>query len=84
MVDIPILLLVAALGGAGLNVLRGYSKSDDSFSLKKAAGAAVAATIAALASVSLFDVTSLGGPVSTVVFGLLVGFGADFVQGLKK
>jgi len=78
MVDIPVLLTLAALGGAGLNVLRGYSNSDESFSFKKLTGAIVAAVIASLAAVSVFDVSTLGGPVQTVILGLLVGFGSDF------
>ena len=78
MADIPVLLVIAALAGAGLNVLRGYSNSEDSFSFKKATGAAVAAVIASLATISVFDITVLGGPVQTVILGLLTGFGTDF------
>lgn len=78
MVDIPILLVAAALLGAGLNVARGYSNSNESFSLKKASGAVIAAVVASLASITVFDVSTLGGPVQTVILGLLVGFGSDF------
>ena len=78
MVDIPTLLVAGALVGAGLNVIRGVANSDKAFSLKKASGAAIAATIAALATVSIFDVSVLGGPVQTLVLGLLAGFGADY------
>ncbi len=78
MVDIPILLVIAALAGAGLNVIRGVSQSDESFNFKKASGAAIAAIVASLATVSIFDVSVLGGPVQTVILGLLAGFGSDF------
>ena len=66
MVDIPTLLVAGALIGAGLNVIRGVSQSSEKFNLKKASGAAIAATIAALATVSIFDVSVLGGPIQTI------------------
>ena len=78
MVDIPTLLVAGALVGAGLNVIRGVSQSSEKFNLKKASGAAIAATIAALATVSIFDVSVLGGPIQTIILGLLAGFGADY------
>ena len=78
MVDIPTLLVAGALIGAGLNVIRVVSQSSEKFNLKKASGAAIAATIAALATVSIFDVSVLGGPIQTIVLGLLAGFGADY------
>ena len=78
MVDIPTLLVAGALIGAGLNVIRGVSQSSEKFNLKKASGAAIAATIAALATVSIFDVSVLGGPIQTITPGLLAGFGADY------
>ena len=76
--EIPILLLVAALIGAGLNVARGYSQSEEPFNVKKTLGAAVAATIAAFAALSVFDVSTLGGPIQTFIVGALAGFTADF------
>jgi len=78
MVDIPILLVVATLGGAALNVIRGVSNSADPFSFKKASAAVITAALASLAAVSVFDVSVLGGPVQTVILGLLTGFGANF------
>ena len=78
MVDIPTLLVAGALIGAGLNVIRGVSQSSEKFNLKKASCAAIAATIAALATVSIFDVSVLGGPIQTITLGLLAGFGADY------
>jgi hypothetical protein len=78
MADIPVLLLVAALVGAGLNVIRGYSNSDEAFSIKKLTGAIVAAVIGAFAAISVFNVETLGGPVQTFLIGALTGFTADF------
>ena len=78
MVDIPSLLVAGALLGAALNVIRGVSQSEEKFNMKKASGAAIAATIAALATVSIFDVSTLGGPIQTITLGLLAGFGDDY------
>lgn len=78
MVDIPVLLVVASLAGAALNVIRGYSNSDGDFSFKKATGAVIAASLASLAAISVFDVAALGGPVQIVILGLLTGFSSDF------
>lgn len=78
MVDIPILLVAASLIGAGLNVLRGWSSSDDSFDIKKASGATITAVVAALAATVVFDVSTLGGPIQTVLLGLLTGFSANY------
>lgn len=83
--DIPLLLVLAALGGATLNIIRGTANSDGAFSLKKTVGGLITAVIASLASVIVFDVSTLGGPVQTVILGLLVGFAADFTTSkLKK
>lgn len=78
MVDIPILLVAASLIGAGLNVLRGWSSNDDSFDIKKASGAIITAVVAALAATVVFDVSTLGGPIQTVLLGLLTGFSANY------
>lgn len=82
--DIPILLVIAALSGASLNILRGAASSD-SFSLKKTVGGLITAIIASLGAVVVFDVSALGGPIQTVLLGLLVGFTSDFTTSkLKK
>ena len=78
MMDIPILLLLAALAGAILNVARGYLNTEQAFSPKKFTGAIIAACIPAIALVSVFDLSSIGGPVQTVILGLMAGFGSDF------
>ena len=76
MMDIPILLLLAA--GAILNVVRGYLNTEKPFAPRKLVGAIIAACITAIALVSVFDVSTLGGPVQMVILGLMSGFGSDF------
>ena len=78
MMDIPILLLLAALAGATLNVVRGYLNTDKAFAPKKLIGAIIAACITAIAIVSVFDVSTIGGNVQMVILGLMAGFGSDF------
>lgn len=82
--DIPTLLVIAALGGASLNIVRGVANSDGAFSLKKTVGGLITATVASLAAIVVFDVSALGGPVQTILLGLLVGFGADFTTSKLK
>jgi len=85
MVELQLVLIASALTGAGLNVLRGWSKSADSFSQKKAVGAGITASIAALAAVSVFDVATLGGYIQVILLGLLTGFSAEVaISKLKK
>jgi len=85
MVDIPILLVIAALGGAGLNVARGaLQESIENFNFRKAAGGLITAAVASLAAVQILDVSTLG-TVALVTLGLLTGFSADFAfSKLKK
>ena len=83
--EIPLLLVVASLIGTGLNVIRGWSASKDNISAKKIAGGIITSVIATLATISVFDAGNIGGPVQTIILGLLVGFGSDFaISKLKK
>lgn len=85
MVNLELVLIASALVGAGLNVLRGWSKSSESFDLKKTVGAAIVAVIAALGAISVFDVSTLGGYIQAILVGLLTGFSAEYaVNKLKK
>lgn len=77
MVDLEIVLIVAALVGASLNVIRGNLKDSAAFQPRLFAGALITGTIAALAAVQVFDVTTLGGISQTILLGLLTGFSAD-------
>jgi len=86
MADIPILILAGSLFGAALNIIRGVS-SDTSGELnyKKVVGGGVVAIITALGAITALDAALVTEPVTQVVIGILVGFGADFtVSKLKK
>ncbi len=77
MADLEVVLIAAALVGAGLNVLRGTLKDSNDFKPKLFVGALITATVAALAAVQVFDVSTLGGITQTILLGLLTGFSAD-------
>jgi hypothetical protein len=82
MADLELVLIVAALCGASLNVVRGYAKSNEEFSPRLFVGALITAGVAALAAIGVFDVATIGGITQAVILGLLTGFGAD--QALAK
>lgn len=77
MVELEVVLIVSALAGAGLNVVRGIAKSADSIRPRLIVGSIITASIAALAAVNVFDVATLGGITQTILLGLLTGFSAD-------
>jgi uncharacterized membrane protein len=85
MVDIPVLLILAATVGAFLNVLRGISNAPKDPTTGKVVvdwlqilGGIILAVMASYASLQAIDVSKLAGPVATVVEGLLIGFATDF------
>jgi hypothetical protein len=82
MVTLETILILSALGGAALNVIRGAAKSTDEFSPRLAVGAIITAGVAAIAAISVFDVSTLGGVNQAIVLGLLTGFAAD--QAINK
>lgn len=86
MTDIPILLVIAAVIGAGLNVARGATQEPrESFSFRKTFGGLIAGIVGALAAVTALDATAYSGQVSTIIIGLLTGFGSDYTfSKLKK
>lgn len=85
MADVSILLVVAAIIGAGLNVVRGWNNSPDPFNLKLTIGALITAVIGSLAVASQIDTSAIGGPIATIILGLITGFSIDFtVSKLKK
>ena len=81
-IDLEVVLIISALAGAGLNVIRGAAKSTEGFSPRLAVGAGITAGIAALATIAIFDVVTLGGVTQAIVLGLLAGFSAD--QAINK
>jgi hypothetical protein len=82
MVTLETILILSALGGAGLNVIRGAAKSTEDFSPRLAVGALITAGVAALATISIFDVSSVLNTTQAIVLGLLAGFSAD--QAINK
>lgn len=85
-VEIPLVLLLSAIAGAGLNVARGalqVPKAD--FSWRKAIGGLIGATLGAIGAVALIDPITAVGTVGLIVLGLITGFSADFtLSKLKK
>lgn len=80
MADVPLLLVVFALVGAGLNVLRGLSnrQTGEKVSLQAIGGAVILAVLGSLAAVQVLDISTVAGPVALAITGLLVGFTSDF------
>ena len=80
MTDIPLLLVVAAIIGALLNVIRGIGKAPTGTKLDpwQIVGAFILAVMGSISAVSLLDTSSIGGPVGLFIVGLLAGFGTDF------
>ena len=84
MVDPTLLVVGAAVVGAGLNTLRGYLHSEgDSYSAKKLAGALIISTFAAIAIAQTIAVDSVG-LVGLALIGLTTGFATDFVVSKAK
>lgn len=84
--DIPILILAGSLFGAALNIIRGVSNdTSGELNYKKLLGGGVTAIVAALGAIVALDAAAISEPVTQMVVGVLVGFGADFtVSKLKK
>lgn len=83
MVDPTLLVVGAAVAGAGLNTLRGYLHSEAAYSAKKLAGALIISTFAAIAVAQTIAVDSVG-LVGLGLIGLSTGFAADFAVSKAK
>ena len=84
MVDPTLLVVGAAISGAGLNTLRGYIHSEDKvYSAKKLAGALIISTFAAIAVAQTIAVDSVG-LVGLGLIGLTTGFATDFAVSKAK
>lgn len=84
MADVSILLVIAAIAGAGLNVVRGWNNNPEPFNLKLTIGALITSILGALAVASQIDISSIGGPVGIIILGLLTGFTTDFTVSKLK
>lgn len=83
MVEVLVLVAVAAMIGAGLNTLRGYLHSEEPYSAKKLGGSVIIATFTALALSSTIIVDGLS-EAGVVLVGLVTGFAADFTISKAK
>ena len=84
MAEIPLLLIVAVLAGAFLNVIRGVV-GQSVFDYRLFVGTLITASLAAISAAAVLDVASITGQVELFVIGLITGFGVDFsVAKLKK
>ena len=83
MVEVLVLVAVAAMIGAGLNTLRGYLHSEEHYSAKKLGGSVIIATFTALALSSTIIVDGLS-EAGVVLVGLVTGFAADFTISKAK
>ena len=83
MVEVLVLVAVAAMIGAGLNTLRGYLHSEEPYSAKKLGGSVIIATFTALALSSTIFVDGLS-EAGVVLVGLVTGFAADFTISKAK
>ena len=84
MVDPTLLVVGAAVVGAGLNTLRGYLHSEGQpYSAKKLAGALIISTFAAIAIAQTIAIESVG-LVGLALIGLSTGFAADFAVSKAK
>ena len=83
MVDPTLLVVGAAITGAGLNTLRGYLHSEAAYSAKKLAGALIISTFAAIAVAQTIAIDSVG-LVGLALIGLSTGFAADFAVSKAK
>ena len=77
MVDPVLITVVAAIIGAGLNTLRGYLHSQESYSARKLAGALIISTFAAIGVSQAISVEGVG-EIGLALIGLTTGFAADF------
>jgi len=78
MTEIPILLVIATLAGAFLNVIRGVAGTTDPFNYRLFVGTLITASLAAITAATLLDITGVTDIVALVILGLITGFGADF------
>ena len=83
MVDPTLVVVGAAVIGAGLNTLRGYFHSQGAYSAKKLGGALIISTFAAIAVAQTIAIDSVG-LVGLALIGLSTGFAADFAVSKAK
>lgn len=84
MAEIPLILVVAVLAGALLNVVRGVI-GEPSFDYRLFAGSLITASLAAVTAASVLDIAGVTDPIGLIILGLITGFGTDVsISRLKK
>ena len=78
--ETPILVIIGALIGAGLNVARGYLNSDPTVKLdpKLILGGFITGLFTALSAVQFLNVPTGLSDVGLFIFGAVFGFVGDF------
>lgn len=84
MADIPLILVVATLAGAFLNVIRGVV-GQSVFDYRLFVGTLITASLAAITAATALDIANVTGTLALIILGLITGFGADYsISKLKK
>ena len=84
MIDPLLIVTLSVIGGAVLNTVRGYLRSDETtYNIKKFFGALIVAVFAGIAVAQTLTVAGLG-IVETILIGLSVGFAVDFAVSRAK
>lgn len=78
MVEVYTLLVLGAVIGGALNVVRGWNNSPESFNLKLTIGGLVTGVIGSLALVNVLAIPEGLAPLGAVVLGIVTGFVSDF------
>ena len=84
MADINTVVLLGAVIGAALNVVRGWNNSPEGWNLKLVVGGLITGIIGSLALVQVLAVPVDASPVSLIVLGILTGFTSDFAVSKLK
>jgi len=85
MIDPLLIVTLSVIGGAILNTVRGFLRSDETttYDIKKFFGALIVAVFAGIAVAQTLTVAGLG-IVETILIGLSVGFAVDFAVSRAK
>ena len=81
---IPLVLVVAVIAGAFLNVIRGVIGADY-FDYKLFVGSLITAGFAAITTAVALDFVGVTDVLTLILLGLVAGFGSDFsISRLKR
>lgn len=84
MAEIPLILVVAVLAGAFLNVIRGVI-GENKFDYRLFAGSLITAGFAAISTAVVLDFAGVTDVLGLILLGLIAGFGSDVaISKLKR